>query len=250
MEKDETWKKFLAVEDVPKVEIAKKEKSPEKKKRVKKFSAYDFLYQNPDVKFEFCGTKQGLRDEAIFEKYKVSTTMDEFISLVDEGRPKGHMDYDFNTGRLKIDDPSVEHPQNKSKEKPVKEKKVQKKSDEKVQKKSDEKVQKKKKKKVKKEEKKEEKVEKVEEVNAEQNVVDLDDVDDVEPIPETEDGNIEDEDKKWTLKFVDGVEYYINDSDNLLMDVDTGEQIGFLDDDGTIDYMGDGEEIHLKNKNK
>ena len=142
MEKDETWKKFLVVEDVPKVEIAKKEKSPEKKKRVKKFSAYDFLYQNPDVKFEFCGTKQG-KNAGLFEKYKVSTTMDEYISLVDKkSECKGHMDYDFNTGRLKIDDPSVEHPQKKSKEKPVKEKKVQKKSDEKVQKKKKKKVKK------------------------------------------------------------------------------------------------------------
>ena len=48
---------------------------------------------------------------------------------------------------------------------------------------------------------------------------------------------------------VDGVEYFFNDSDHILIDKETAEQIGYLDDDGTIDFTGNGEDVHEK-KNK
>ena len=53
---------------------------------------------------------------------------------------------------------------------------------------------------------------------------------------------------KWSSKTIDGVEYTYNDSDGLLIDKETAEQVGYLDDDGTIDYIGNGEELHEKNK--
>ena len=63
-----------------------------------------------------------------------------------------------------------------------------------------------------------------------------------------DDNNVEDDDE-WSIKTVDGVDYGYS-SDNLLIDKTTAEQIGYLDDDGTIDYIDNGEEIHEKNKIK
>ena len=52
-----------------------------------------------------------------------------------------------------------------------------------------------------------------------------------------------------SIKIVDGVEYYlIEDSKGgLLLNKKTAEQIGYLDDDGTIDYVNNGK-THEKNK--
>ena len=66
-----------------------------------------------------------------------------------------------------------------------------------------------------------------------------DDTDDT-PIPEDED--------EWPTKVVDGVSYKTNPNDNLLVDRMTGVQIGYLDDDGTIDYIGNGEDVHTENQ--
>ena len=43
------------------------------------------------------------------------------------------------------------------------------------------------------------------------------------------------------------IEYGYNDSDGILIDKHTAEQIGHLDADGTIDYFGNGQETHRKN---
>lgn len=60
----------------------------------------------------------------------------------------------------------------------------------------------------------------------------------------------DEDDDDWPSKTVDGVTYDYNESDGLLIDKESGIQIGYLDPDGTIDFLGDGEEIHEKNQDK
>ena len=66
----------------------------------------------------------------------------------------------------------------------------------------------------------------------------------------TSESDVEDDDDDWPSKVIDGVEYLWNESDSLLIDKTSAEHIGYLDDDGTIDYTGNGEDIHEKNKTK
>ena len=66
---------------------------------------------------------------------------------------------------------------------------------------------------------------------------------------DSDDDNNEEDDDEWSSKTVDGVDYHYS-SDNLLIDKTTAEQIGYLDGNGTIDYIGNGKEIHEKNKIK
>ena len=60
----------------------------------------------------------------------------------------------------------------------------------------------------------------------------------------------DEDDDDWPTKTVDGVTYDYNESDGLLIDKESGIQIGYLDPDGTIDYIGTGEEIHEQNQDK
>ena len=43
--------------------------------------------------------------------------------------------------------------------------------------------------------------------------------------------------------------YYLPNWDKILIDKVTAENIGYLNDDGKINYIGNGEEVHEKNKN-
>eukprot|EP01050_Picozoa_sp_SAG11_P015576 SAG11_NODE_2034_length_3897_cov_168.660611_4_plen_533_part_00 len=64
--------------------------------------------------------------------------------------------------------------------------------------------------------------------------------------PEEEQVLSDDLDEKWEKRIVEGVVYYINETD--LIDADDGNHIGYLQDDGSVDFTEGGEALHNKNK--
>ena len=240
---------FLMFDDIPgekspdiPLESPKKEKKKSEKKesvkkeekKEKKFDPVNFLKKNPETVIEFIQEnpkKPGSNSHENYEKYKSATTFQEFL---DSGGENKHIRHDFSKGFIKILDDSVENVEYEPKKKktPVKKKpnKVKKEVKNKV--------------------KKEEIViqAKNSEEESEEDVVPFKPFGDIKSDSD-DDNNVEDDDE-MSIKTVDGVDYRHNKSDNLLIDKNTAEQIGYLDDDGTIDYIDNGEEIHEKNKIK
>ena len=325
---DEQIRNFMLFDDIPgedspdihevpqkKKSAEKKEKSEKKKEKSKNsttFSPLKFLQKNPDTKIEFSGSKSGKNAE-IFEIYKKATTFTEFVELAKSVRPddnpNGHINYDYNCGRLIIchsDVPSISPKSKKSPAKNKKEKKKKEKTEEKSEPASEkspgqssvdkspipeqspipevenieEKTIKKDKKKDKKKKDKKKKVvetpnlsesiepvssrpepgkvknavqkmegNKLEEKKVEEKKVEVVSENIVESPKSTPLFQDEDDDD-WPSKTVDGVTYDYNESDGLLIDKESGIQIGYLDPDGTIDFLGDGEEIHEQNQDK
>jgi hypothetical protein len=231
----------------------KKEKIPEKKEKKKtpvkekspaekgkKFDPVKFLKANPDTPIKCIPEnpkKPGTASYDFYEGYKNATTLKEFM---DSGGQNVHIRYDFSKGFIHILDDSVENvvlEQKKKKSTPKKKKSS---------------PNKKKKSSPKKEVEK--KVEKVEEKKEDIDLWgDKDESDDEEvafkPLSEvTTDEDIEEDDDEWPTETIDGVEYSYNISDKILIDKVSAEQIGYLDDDGTIDFIGNGEDVHEKNK--
>ena len=227
------------------VEAPVSEKKPEKKKKTppkeknpaekgKKFDPVKFLKANPDTPIKCIPDnpkKVGTASYDQFEGYKNATTFQEFLSGGGENK---HMRYDFGKGFIHILDDSVENivvEQKKKKSTPKKKKSPPKK----------------KKSTPKKEEKKDKKAEDIDlwgdkdESGDEVAYKSLSEVTTDEDIEE-------DEDEEWPSREVEGVIYLYNDSDNILIDKETAEQVGYLDDDGTIDFIGNGEDVHEKNK--
>jgi hypothetical protein len=118
-----------SVEDTPVEEVVKtpkkekKTKVPNAPKKPPKWTAFNHLKENPDIKIEFVGEKGGKNAE-LFNKYKVATTFQEYMNILEsidkKGEARGHLNYDFKTHLLKIDDPSVIHPEPKKKKTPAK----------------------------------------------------------------------------------------------------------------------------------
>ena len=54
-----------------------------------------------------------------------------------------------------------------------------------------------------------------------------------------EDGTIEplDDDDDWPTRTINGIEYLYNESDGLLICQSTAEYLGYLKEDGTVDYI-------------
>ena len=233
---------YLLFDDIPgekspeiPSESPKKEKK-ESEKKEKKFDPVIFLKENPETIIEFIQEnpkKSGSDSHEIYEKYKTATT---FQEILDSGGKNGHIRHDFSKGFLKILDDSVDNIEYEPKKKktPVKKKPN----------------------KVKKEVKKEQK----NKVKKEEIVIQANDDDEEEDVvPFKPFGNINSDsssdeecqdDDEMPIKTVDGVDYYHNESDKMLIDKTTAVQIGYLDEDGTIDYIDNGEEIHKKNKIK
>jgi hypothetical protein len=259
---EETPVEPITEKETPPPKKVEKKKAPAKKKSSssKKFDAVKFLKENPDTPIKFIQNnpkRPGSGSYDTYEGYKTTTTFQEFL---DAGGKNGDMRWDFGKGFLEIQDdrvPNVEYVEKKKttpkkKKSPAKKEKNKKKVEEKVEKveenveKVEEKV----------DEKEEEAV--VEKVEEKIENIDLwgdkDESDEeaitFKPLSEvtTDEEDIEDNDDEWPSKTIDGVEYIYNDSDRLLIDKETAEQVGYLDDDGTIDYIGNGEDIHEKNK--
>ncbi len=222
----------------------KKKKTPVKEKtpveKGKKFDPVKFLKANPDTPIKCIPEnpkKPGTASYDFYEGYKNATTLKEFT---DSGGQNVHIRYDFIKGFIHILDDSVENVEVAQKKKSSPKKK-----------KSSPKKKKKSSPKKKEEEKKAEKVEeKKEDIDL---WGDKDESDDEEvafkPLSEvTTDEDIEEDDDEWPTRTIDGVEYFFNDSDQILIDKETAEQIGYLGDDGTIEYTGNGEDVHEKNK--
>ena len=234
---------FLMFDDIPgekspdiPLESPKKEKKESEKKeekKEKKFDPVNFLKKNPETVIEFIEEnpkKPGSHSHENYEKYKSATTFQEFL---DSGGENKHIRHDFSKGFIKILDDSVENVEYEPKKKktPVKKKpnKVKKEVKNKV--------------------KKEEIViqAKNSEEESEEDVVPFKPFGDIKS--DSDDDNNEEDDDEMSIKTVDGVDYHYS-SDNLLIDKTTAEQIGYLDGNGTIDYIGNGKEIHEKNKIK
>ena len=237
-EKKEEKKKSEKKEEKKKSE--KSEKKEEKKESVEKDKKFDpviFLKKNPETVIEFIQEnpkKSGSTSHEIYEKYKSATTFQEFL---DNGGENKHMRFDFNKGFIKILHDSVDNIEYEPKKKKTPAKNPNK---------------------VKKEVKKDQKNKvKKEEIVIQANNDEDDEEEDVVPFKPF--GNINSDsssdeecqdDDEMPIKTVDGVDYCHNKSDNLLIDKTTAKQIGYLHDDGTIDYIDNGEEIHEKNKLK
>ena len=223
-----------------KLEKKKKKKTPVKEKipaeKGKKFDPVKFLKANPDTPIKCIPEnpkKAGTASYDFYEGYKNATTLQEFL---DSGGQNVHIRYDFSKGFIHILDENVENVELEQKKKSTPKKK---KSTPKKKKSTPKK---------KKEEKKEEKVDEKIDLWG-----DKDESDDEEvafkPLSEvTTDEDIEEDDDEWPTKTIDGVEYRHNVSDGILIDKVSAEQIGYLDDDGTIDFTGNGEDVHEKNK--
>ena len=244
-------------EETPVVSVEEKvevvEKTPENKKTPvkeksqkvvgkKKFDPVKFLKANPDTPIKCIPEnpkKPGTASYDFYEAYKNATTLKEFM---DSGGQNVHIRYDFSKGFIHILDDSVENVIVETKKKSSPKKKPQKKQ--KVEKKKVEKTA------EKKEQQKE--MDEVIKQPTDEAKDESDDDDEVafKPLSEvTTDEDIEeDEDEDWPSKIIEGVEYLYNVSDKILIDKETAAQVGYLDDDGTIDYIGNGEEVHEKNK--
>ena len=238
------------VEESPKKETPKKE-TP-KSVEDQKFDPVKFLKANPDTPIKCIPEnpkKPGSASYDFYERYKNATTLQEFL---DSGGENKHIKYDFSKGFIHILDDSVENVIVETKKKSSPKKKIEKKKEnkKKVEKKEKKVEKKEKKEKVEKKEKKVEKNEKIEPpIDAEKDESDTEEVT-FKSLPdvETDEDIREDDDEEWPSKIFEGVEYLYNDSDKILIDKATAEQIGYLDDDGTIEYIGNGEETHEKNK--
>jgi len=244
---DEKVKRFLHIDDVsdtedtpvipskteeildtPPKKVSKPKENTPPKNSSEKFDPRKFLKENPDTLIE-CQPenpkKPGSAAYDFYEGYKHATNLKEFL----ETGKNGHLKYEFEHGFLHILDERVTNIEPKKKKAPVKTP-PKKKSPTKN--------------KVKKV------VAKFEEKSITEN-----------PLPEkvdefafishtTSESDVEDDDDDWPSKVIDGVEYLWNESDSLLIDKSSAEHIGYLDEDGTIDYTGNGEDIHEKNKTK
>ena len=217
----------------PKKEKKKSEKKESEKKesekKEKKFDPVNFLNENPETVIEFIQEnpkKSGCTSHEIYEKYKAATT---FQEILDSGGKKGHIRHDFSKGFLKILDDSVDNIEYEPKKKKTPMKKKPNKVKKEVKKEQENKV------------KKEEIViqAKNSEEESEEDVVSFKPFGDIKSDSD-DDNNVED-DHEMPIKTVDGVDYRHNKSDNLLIDKTTAEQIGYLNDNGTIDYIGNGE---------
>lgn len=240
----------------PEVEAPVSEKKPEKKKKTppkemtpvekgKKFDPVKFLKENPDTPIKCIPDnpkKAGTASYDQFEGYKNATTFQEFLAGGGENK---HMRYDFGKGFIHILDDSVENvvvEQKKKKSSPKKKKSAPKKKKSASKKKKEEKTEDKKGEKM--EEKVPEKIDLWGDKDESGDEVAYKSLSEV-----TTDEDIEeDDDDEWPTRTVDGVIYLYNDSDNILIDKETAEQVGYLDDDGTIDFIGNGEDVHEKNK--
>ena len=252
---DDTVKRFLHIDDVSDTEETavipskteeisdtppKKVSKPEKKTpptdSSKKFDPRKFLKENPGTLIE-CQQenpkKPGSAAYDFYEGYKHATNLDEFL----ETGKNSHLKYEFEHGFLHILDERVTNIEPKKKKKSPSKNKVKK-----VVAKFEEKS-------ITKNsppeksitEKEEQKIDKKEEEK----------LDNFAFISHTtSESDVEDDDDDWPSKVIDGVEYLWNESDSLLIDKSSAEHIGYLDEDGTIDYTGNGEDIHEKNKSK
>lgn len=231
-------------EKIEVVEKKEKKKTPAKEKSQeaagkKKFDPVKFLKENPDTPIKCIPDnpkKAGTASYDFYEGYKNATTLQEFM---DSGGENKHLRYDFSKGFIHILDDSVE---NVASEEKIKTSPKKKKSNPKKKKEKKKEVSKVEKKEEKNEEKNEEKMEETNEEVVEEEIT-------FKPLSDiTTDEDIEEDDDEWPTRTIDGVEYFFNDSDQILIDKETAEQIGYLDDDGTIDFTGNGEDVHEKNK--
>ena len=229
----------------------KKKKTPPKKKtpaeKEKKFDPVKFLKANPDTPIKCIPDnpkKLGTASYNFYEGYKNATTFQEFL---DAGGENKHMRYDFRAGFIHIQDDSVvnivpEQKKNSSPKKPRQKKEAKKP-------KSAEQKTPKNPKQTPGEKEVENNEEKKEDIGPCGVKDDSDEEVAFKPLCEvTTDEDIEEDDDEWPTRTVDGVEYFFNDSDGILTDKKTAEQIGYLDDDGTIDFIGNGADTHEKNK--
>jgi outer membrane biosynthesis protein TonB len=260
---DEKVKRFLHIDDTSDTEdtpvipskIEEISDTPPKKVSVpieappqnsEKFDPRKFLKENPDTLIE-CQQenpkKSGSAAYDFYEGYKHATNLDEFL----ETGKNGHLKYEFEHGFLHILDDRVTNIEPKKKKKTPSEKKSPAKKKTPVKK-----VPAKKKTPVKK------KVPIKEVVSEEEEEQTMDKKEEEEETLDnfafisstTSESDVEDDDDDWPSKVIDGVEYFWNESDSLLIDKTSAEHIGYLDDDGTIDYTEIGEDIHEKNKTK
>ena len=251
--------KIEEISDTPPKKVSEPKKKTPPTDSSKKFDPLKFLKENPDTLIE-CQQEnpKKLKSAAydFYEGYKHATNLEEFL----ETAQNKHLRYDFQMGFLHILDDRVTNIEPKKKKKTPSEKKSPAKKKTPVKK-----VPAKKKTPVKKKvpikevvsEEEEQTIDKKEEVSEEEQTIDKKE-DEEETLDNfafisstTSESDVEDDDDDWPSKVIDGVEYFWNESaDSLLIDKTSAEHIGYLDDDGTIDYTGNGEDIHEKNKTK
>ena len=251
--------KIEEISDTPPKKVSEPKKKTPPTDSSKKFDPLKFLKENPDTLIE-CqqANPKKLKSAAydFYEGYKHATNLEEFL----ETAQNKHLRYDFQMGFLHILDERVTNIEPKKKKTPSEKKSPAKKKT------PVKKVPAKKKTPVKKkvpikevvsEEEEEQTIDKKEEeVSEEEQTIDKKE-DEEETLDNfafisstTSESDVEDDDDDWPSKVIDGVEYFWNESDSLLIDKTSAEHIGYLDDDGTIDYTGNGEDIHEKNKTK